>query len=300
MASKGTSLALGTMGLTAVLALLLLYIAWKRTDIHDHMLGAVLGIILLAAVLATIFLFFALPDNRRPVVFFLVFFVLLTLPGSAFLIARAYTGLHLNAYDLDAPGMPSPPLYLLPYIVLVALIFIRLVSWAMTFEPVPGVQAIQAQDLRMRLLEMNNDAFPFSVTPGKRADELIVNWKYADAVWFDLMRLHKISSLSRFIIRLDETDHTARVREFESQFEASAGLGGVSLSQDTKWGAITFYEYQKESVYGIQIRQGRPVPVFSYTYHFDIREMRDPLLKLITETGWTFRSVTLPFKWLTG
>ncbi len=101
---------------------MLIHIAWKHTDIHDHMLGAVLGIILLAAVLAMVFLFFALPGNRRPIVFFLVFFILITLPGSVFLFARAYTGFSLNAYDLDWLGMPSPLLFLLPYIVLMALV----------------------------------------------------------------------------------------------------------------------------------------------------------------------------------
>lgn len=301
MEGKGTGLALIVMGLTAIVALSLIHIAWKRTDIHDHMLGAVLGIILLAAVLAMVFLFFAMPGNRRPVVFFLTFFVLLTLPGSVFLHARAYTGFSLNAYDLDAPGMPSPLLFLLPYIALVALVFIRLASWSMTFEPEPGSRAIGAQDLRQRLRTLDDGAeFPFTVTPGKRADELIVDWKYADAVWLDLLRLHKISELARLTIRLDESDHTARVREMQSQFNASAGAGGAGLSFKMQWGAITFYETKRETVYGIQIENGRPVARLGYRYGFDIREMRDPLLKLITANGWTFKCVPLPIKWLTG
>ncbi|MHA3902109.1 hypothetical protein ACTPOE_00660 [Castellaniella sp. WN] len=301
MEGKGTDLALIVMGITAVVALSLIHIAWKRTDIHDHMLGAVLGIILLAAVLAMVFLFFALPENRRPVVFFLTFFVLLTLPGNVFLHARAYTSFSLNAYDLDAPGMPSPLLFLLPYITVMALVFIRLASWSMTFDPAPGSTAISAQDLRQRLLILNDGAeFPFTVTPGKRADEIIVDWKYADAAWLDLLRAHKISELTRLTIRLDESDHTARVREMSYQFSASGGAGGAGLSFKMQWGAITFYETLKETVYGIQIENGRPVAKLSYTYGFDIREMRDPLLKLITGNGWTFRCVTLPVKWLTG
>lgn len=301
MEGKGTALALGAMGITVILALSLIYIAWKRTDIHDHMLGAVLGIILLTAVLAMVFLFFAMPDNRRPVVFFLTFFVLLTLPGNVFLHARAYTGFSLNAYDLDAPGMPSPLLFLLPYIVMMALVFIRLVSWSMTFDPEPGSRPITRQDLHQRLQAINDGAqFPFTVTPGKRPDEIIVDWKYADAVWLDLLRAHKISELTRLTIRLDESDHTARVREMSYQFSASGGAGGAGLSFKMQWGAVTFYETKRETVYGIQIENGRPVARLSYSYRFDIREMRDPLLKLITSNGWTFRCVTLPFKWLTG
>ncbi len=301
MEGKGTALALSAMAITVILALSLITIAWKRTDIHDHMLGAVLGIILLAAVLAMMFLFFALPDNRRPVVFFLTFFVLLTLPGNVFLHARAYTGFSLNAYDLDAPGMPSPLPYLLLYALVVALIFIRLVSWSMTFDPEPGSRPIALQDLRQRLQTINDGAqFPFTVAPGKHPDEIIVDWKYADTAWLDLLRAHKITKLTRLTIRLDKSDHTARVRETQSQFNASAGAGGAGLSFDKQWGAITFYETKRETLYGIQIENGRPVPKLSYSYEFDIREMRDPLLKLITANGWTFKCVTLPIKWLTG
>ncbi|MFC4299775.1 hypothetical protein ACFO0J_17170 [Castellaniella hirudinis] len=301
MEGKGTALALGAMGITVILALSLITIAWKRTDIHDHMLGAVLGIILLGAALAGVFLFFTLPDNRRPVVFFLTFFVLLTLPGNVFMHARAYTSFSLNAYDLDAPGMPSPLLFLLPYIAVMALVFIRLSSWSMTFDPEPGSPPIPLQDLRQRLQTLNDGAqFPFTITPGKRPDEIIVDWKYADAAWLDLLRLHKITELTRLTIRLDESDHTARVREMQSQFGASAGVGGAGMSFYMQWGAITFYQTQRETLYGIQIENGRPVPKLSYSYTFDIREMRDPLLKLITANGWTFRCVTLPVKWLTG
>lgn len=301
MESKGTGLALGAMGIAVIVALMLIYIAWKRTDIHDHMLGAVLGALLLVAVIAGLALFVVLPGNRRPTVFLVTFFGLIMLPGIVFLFARAYTGFHLNAYDLDAPGMPSPLPYLLLYLVLVAWIFIRLVSWSMTFEPAPGSRAINARDLQQRLMVMNDGAeFPFTVTHGKRADELIVDWKYADAAWFDLLRLHQITSLTRLTIRLDETDHTARVREYQSQFDVSAGAGGLSLSFNAQWGAVTFYQTSKETVYGIQIENGRPVAKLSYTYEFSIREMRDPLLKLITANGWTFKCVPLPLKWLTG
>lgn len=158
MDGKGTGLALAVMGATAALALLLIHIAWKRTDIHDHMLGAVLGIIQLGAVLAMALLFLAQPGNRRPSVFFLVFFLLLTLPGSGFLLARAHGGLRMELYQLDAPGMPPTLPYLLPCLVLVGLIFMRLVSWSMTFEPVPGARTVSAQELRQRLLILNDGA----------------------------------------------------------------------------------------------------------------------------------------------
>lgn len=296
MGGKGTSLALGLMGFYTVVALLLFYIAWTYTDIHDHMLAAILGILLAAAVLAMLLFFFLMPENRRPLVFFLVFIGLILLPGIAFMVWQAVTGLRID------PGSPneSPPLYLLPYLLLLAWIFIRMATWAMTFEPEAGVHAVSEAVLRQRILALNEAEFPFTVKPGKRDDELIMEWKYADATWFDLMRAHKLSSLSRFIIRLDETDHTARVRESSYQFGASGGVSGADLSFNMQWGAISFYEVVRETVYGIQIENGRPVAKLSYSYCFDVKEMREPLLKLTLANGWTFKSVTVAAKWLTG
>lgn len=296
MGDKGTTLTLGLSGLEFALALGLFYIAWKYTDIQEHLFAAVMGGILTIIVLVAQVLFFVFPEDRRPSVFLLVFFGMIVLPGAALMVTQAVTGLRI---PLDGPGAPSP-LILLPYLLLLAWVFVRLATWAMTFEPVPGVRPIGAPELRQRLLLLNDGAFPFTVKPGKRADELVVDWKYADATWLDLMRVHHVSSLSRFVLRIDEADRTVRVREQQSRFDASAGLGGLSLSFSAQWGAVTFYEFRQETFYGVQIEHGRPVPRLSYTYRFDIQEMREPLQKLATENGWTFKAVPLFVKGLTG
>ncbi len=297
MGNRSTGLALVIMGIEILVALLLIYIAVTRTDIHDPMLGAVLGGLMLMSVFAMLIFFYASPGNRRVVVFFLVFMGMVLLPGTAYMIMQATTDIRI---DLDGPNSPSPFL-LLPYILLIAWMFIRLASWAMAFGPVPGSNPVSAQVLRQRMLIMNDSPeFPFTIKPGKRADELIMDWKYADATWFDLMRLHRMSSLARFVIRIDESDRTMRVRESQSQFDASAGLGRLSLSFNAQWGAITFYEFRRETFYGVQIENGWPVAKLSYTYQFDIREMREPLQHLATGNGWTFMAVPLFGKWLTG
>lgn len=297
VAGRGTELALALMALEVIVALLLFYVAWARTDIQDHMLGAVLGIVLLVATLIMQIFFFKYPDDRRPIVFFLTIIALFMMPGIALMLVQAATGIRV---DLNGPNSPSP-LILLPYIIVVALIFFRMVAWAMTFEPAPGSRPVGSEHLRQQILAMRDmPELPFDIKPGKRADELIVDWKYADATWLDLMRIHRISSLARLVLRLDETSHTVRVREYQSQFDASAGLGGLALAFKGQWGAVSFYDFKRETVFGVQIENGRPVAKLSYSYHFDINEMRDPLRRLANQNGWTYKSVPLFVKWLTG
>lgn len=296
MGDRGTDLAVGLMGLEAVVALLLFYIAGTRTDIQDHMLGAVLGALLLVTVLIMQVVFFKYPNNRLPIVFFLVFIGLVLLPGIAYIIAQAVSGFRMA---LDGPNAPSP-LILLPYMVLVAVVFVRMVTWAMTFAPAPGSGPVSMESLRQRILVMSDrPEFPFAIKPGKRDDELIMDWKYADAAWLDLMRMHRISYLTRLVVRFDETDHTARVREYQSQFDASGGPAGLSLAFKAVWG-IYFYDFKYETVFGLQIEDGHPVAKLHYTYHYDINEMREPLQRLVVENGWTYKGVLLFAKWLTG
>ncbi|KAA0911154.1 hypothetical protein [Pusillimonas sp. ANT_WB101] len=147
---------------------------------------------------------------------------------------------------------------------------------------------------------MNNaPEFPFVIKPGKRDDQLILDWKYADATWFDLMRIHRIAYLTRFTIWVDESDHVVRVREYQSQFDGSGSPTSLNLQFKAQWG-IDFYNFRHETVYGVQVENGLPVPKLSYTYKFDINEMREPLHKLVVENGWTYKGVVMFAKWLTG
>ena len=295
MGDRGTGWAITLLFLQAVLVFTLVGIAWLRPGLQRHEFGIVVAIILAVEGLIMLSMFFTM-DNRRPIVFAMIHFDLILLPGIAFMIAQAFFGLKM---DIDGPDAPSP-WYLVPYALFIAIIFFRLSTWALTFTPEPDQIPASPITLRQNLLSLNSAPdIPFMVKPGNRPDELIMDWKYADATWLGLMRVHRLSYLTRFVIRLSESDHTARVREFQSQFDASGGSSGGNLSFKAQWG-ITFYEYRRETVFGLQIENGHPVPKISYTYQFNIDEMRDPLQKIVVQNGWTFKAVLLFAPWLTG
>jgi hypothetical protein len=113
------------------------------------------------------------------------------------------------------------------------------------------------------------------------------------------MRAHRMSQLIRYRLRLDETDRTVRVLEYRSAFDASAGGGGLNLSYRASRG-ITFYEVRRETVLGLQVKDGRVTPDVKYSWHFSVDEMRSPLIKIVTGAGWTWRQVMLDAPWLTG
>jgi hypothetical protein len=187
----------------------------------------------------------------------------------------------------------------LVYALFISLVFFRLSAWAATSSPLPGTAPQPAPVLRERLLGLAGAEIPFSVTPGKQADELIAEWRYADAKWLDQMRVHRLSRLIRYRLRLDEARRSVYVLEYRSEFDASAGGGGAALSFHVQRG-ITFFEIQKYTALGLQIKDDRITLEPSYSWQFSVDELREPLVRVITEAGWTWRQVMLDAPWLTG
>ncbi len=196
-----------------------------------------------------------------------------------------------------APGLPLLPLLagVLAYTVFVAWAFLRLSAWAASHAPARDAPVLPASMLRQQLLQLAREDLPFTLTPGERPDELIAEWRYADATWLDLMRAHRLRRLLRYRLRLDEARAEVRVREFHAAFDASAGHGGAGLRYQASWG-ISFFDQRREGVLGLQIRNGRPTRDLAYVWRFDIEEMRRPLVALVTDAGWRWRPVMLELR----
>jgi len=111
-------------------------------------------------------------------------------------------------------------------------IFGRVASWAGSEPAVPGVPPIAKEVLISRLLALNQQDIPFAVSRGSRANELVIDWRYADAKWLDLMRLHGMSKGYRLVLRFDEGAHNARAQDRYASFDWSAGLAALAPSLD--------------------------------------------------------------------
>jgi len=227
-------------------------------------------------------------------------------------VTRAALERRLERYSPSAPLGTGPPKSVqltrggaaliggvLVYGLFVSWVFLRLGTWAGSSPAVAGVAPLPAEVLRDRLLGVARTAVPFTVRPGDRPDELIAEWRYADANWLDQMRAHRMTQLIRYRLRLDQADRTVRVLEYRAAFDASAGSGGASLNYRVERG-ITFFEIRRETVLGLQVMDGRVTRNPSYTWRFNVDELREPLIRIVTGSGWNWRQVMLDVPWLAG
>jgi len=243
----------------------------------------------------------------RVVIFFLFFFgFVIAIPMVVVAIVQAKYGL------IDGPpSFPADPFgerikTLTFYGIFVwagmqFFIFGRVATWVSAEPAIPGVTPVAAETLMQRLLALNEQDIPYTISRGRHANEIVVDWRYADATWLDLMRVHGMKKGYRLVFRFDEGAHNVRAQDRYASFDWSAGGGPDLLSLNWKMSlGITFYEYQHERVFGLQFRDGKPTFDLSYAYTFDLNELKQPMIEIIRRAGWNFRPVITFFRPIGG
>lgn len=181
---------------------------------------------------------------------------------------------------------------LVGYTLLVSVLFVKGAAWASALPP-ENTQVRSLEALRSSLIAVGSAGVPFSVVERKsgNGDEIEVEWRYADARWFDLMRAHGIRRVHRLVLRLDEATKSVYVLEYDSAFDASAGVGGAALRYSFSTG-INFMQIEHQRVFGIQIgSDGRPTGALDHEWNFNLQEMKAPLQDVVRKSGWAWRPV---------
>jgi hypothetical protein len=110
-------------------------------------------------------------------------------------------------------------------------------------------------------------------------------------------RTHKLT------LALDEKSHTARVQEYWSAFDASAGPDDLRLNWTAARG-MQLFEFEHRRVFGVQLdKTGKPTGELSKAYTFHLQELKQPIIETVTGSGWTWQPVMWnapgKLRWLT-
>lgn len=190
-------------------------------------------------------------------------------------------------------------------LIVVVLWFFWGAAWAARVMPEAtlATSPMGATNVRQRILAAYGADSPVQVSTNADGS-LTLDWRYGDAQWLDLMRIHKFKRTERLVLQLDEADHTVRVREYWSAFEASAGADGAHMQWQAASG-MQFFRLEQERVFGVQLdAQGRATGELSKTIRFDLQAMKRPALQAVLNAGWNWQPTLLAgpawLRWLTG
>ena len=204
-------------------------------------------------------------------------------------------------YWLYRPGVL--PALVISLVLLYVFVFFKGAAWAGAVPPVAHTLPVTAAELRQRLLAINSADVPMKLVAEDSEQRLVAIWRFADARWLDLARARRMRYDQRVILTFDPAAHVVRVTEQLTRFDADAGLGGASLEWRTMRG-VTFFHTERGRVFGLQFdANGRPQPRVDYAWRFDAREMKAPLIDVVTRAGWQWRptpwSGPAALRWLT-
>lgn len=199
-------------------------------------------------------------------------------------------------------NMPVMMTFMVINLILAVGWFFKASAWSASVPPATA-QATDFETLRRRLLAVNQTDTPVEVKPGADAKSLEVTWRYADARWFDLMRLHQMKRIHKLVLEFDEAAHKVRIREYWSSFDASAGVGGVRVDWKASVGMMLF-QVDHVRVVGVQLGpDGQPTGELSKAYTFDLQKLKAPFVEAVTGAGWRWQPVMWtapkPLRWLT-
>jgi len=179
---------------------------------------------------------------------------------------------------------------LLVYVLFVSVYFLKGLAWATRVDAKAVQRVLSGPELRERLLALNAPDIPFRIEAHDDG-EVSATWNYADAKWVDLARAHGMQRIHRIRMTLDEANRKIQATDYQSAYDWSAGAGGAGIAWQASTGVVLF-QYEHQRVYGLQLdSQGRPVPQFSYSYTFDLQEMKSPLVETVTQAGWHWQPV---------
>jgi hypothetical protein len=158
-------------------------------------------------------------------------------------------------------------------------------------EPTEGLAPVPPEELRRRLLALNNAEVPFTLGPGAggKDGDVVAQWKIVDANWYEIFAKASLKKTDKVYLTLDAGDGEVRVLEESWEVEWRAGVPQLSISAEAFRGR-TISSKSFGTAYAF--KGVNPVDYGQvYEYRFDVAEMKGPIAEVITGAGWTYRPV---------
>jgi hypothetical protein len=140
--------------------------------------------------------------------------------------------------------------------------------------------------LKELLLSINSPELPYEIKTSPETD-FLVEWKLADAKWFAILSKERFQEIYRGFIVLDEPRHSVRYCEEMASIRWLAETDSqpsFSYQKNFFRGRILF---QKSWEVQYAIKEDLSLGKV-YEYKFDVRIVRNPIQKLVRDSGWEF------------
>jgi hypothetical protein len=100
--------------------------------------------------------------------------------------------------------------------------------------------------------------------------------------------------MHRIRLRIDEDHHRLLARDEQSAVAWEVGTDGTALATGFNWKAlrgIVFVQRERAAQFGLKVEDGCLRFGEHYSFKFNVKELRAPILSVAQDSGWDFRPV---------
>jgi hypothetical protein len=151
----------------------------------------------------------------------------------------------------------------------------------------PATAPVTVAELKKRLIAMNSLDSPYGIQ-STGDTTLLLEWKIADAKWWGILAKERLKEVYRAYILLDESRSSVRYCEETLMVHWVANANGSAPTfayQRNFFRGRILYQKTWDVQYGIKedLSFGKV-----YEIHFDVRDVRNPVKKVVEVSGWEF------------
>jgi hypothetical protein len=232
-------------------------------------------------------------SGRRIALLFIYAFAAMTAPVLGMLLMMEFGDSSFASWIVS--NIAAASLVFLVYgLVQVFVVFPLLGSWAAAVEPKSEVR-LPTEEVRRRLLSLNDESLPFVVVQDSdNANRVTASWKIADEKWIELFAARGLRIQYALRMKLLEAKCVVEAQDNFKRFEYTAGLGARGIrfrSRFSFFKGISLFQYQRGLRYGLIFKDGELKIDYAYNYRFSMAEIKNPIIDIVTESGWTFKPV---------
>ena len=148
-----------------------------------------------------------------------------------------------------------------------------------------GVVPLPKAAVKEKLLGLNQNELPFMMSEGGEID-LMAEWKIVDAAWYEIFAKAKLEKTHKIWLSLDEATQTVKVLEESYTVNWRAGVPNISFSAEKFQGRSIG---NKSFGVGYAFQGADPLKYGQvYNYRFDVSEMKNPIIEIVTAAGWDY------------
>lgn len=159
-----------------------------------------------------------------------------------------------------------------------------------TKKPAPGTPVLSIDEVKSKILALNRPTAPYQIVDGQsEGADLIAEWNIVDAKWYEIFAKAGLQDSFKVYLKLHPENNEVRALDKRFKVEWRAGVPTVNLSASLELGQQTSFSMGSAYAFTEDLGYGQV-----YNYRFNSQELKGPLQKAVTDSGWTYKGVVPP------